>query len=215
VNLFVKTFYPVNMQVVLPEQVLPARIALNPELQMSDDDYFAFCMANPDLRLERTAQGEIIIVPPAGAESDYASVEVIGQLREWAKRDGRGKVFGMSVEFILSTGAALSPNAAWVSNDRLSKLSREQLRKFSHLIPEFVIEVMSPSDRLKAAMEKMQEWIRGSVDLAWLIHSDEKTVYVYRAGQNEAELRTGIVKLACEGPAAGFELDLTSIWAGL
>jgi Uma2 family endonuclease len=203
------------MQVVLPEQALPARLFLNPELRMTDDDYFAFCMANPDVRFERTAQGDIIIVPPAGAESDNQSVEVIGQLREWAKRDGRGKVFGMSVEFILPTAAALSPDAAWVSNSRLSKLSKEQLRKFPPVAPEFVVEVMSPSDRLKPAMEKMQEWLRGGVELAWLIDGDSKTVYIYRAGQNEPEKQVSLTKLAAGIPVAGFELDLTDIWAGL
>jgi Uma2 family endonuclease len=203
------------MQLVLPEQALPAKLALNPELRMSDDDYFDFCMANPDLRLERTEQGEIIIVPPAGGESDYQSADVIGQLGAWAKRDGRGKAFGMSVAFILPTGAALSPDAAWVSNTRLSTLSKSQLRKFLGLTPEFVVEVMSPSDRLKASMEKMSDWLRGGVELAWLIHGDAETVYIYRAGASEPDRRTGIATLAGEGPVAGFELSLTDIWTGL
>jgi len=181
---------------------------------MSDDEYYEFCMANRDLNLERTAQGEIIIVPPAGAESDYESVEVAGQLREWAKRDGRGKAFGSSVEFILPTRAALSPDAAWVSNQRLGTLSKQQLQKFPPVCPEFVVEVMSPSDRLRAAKEKMEEWIRAGVELGWLIHSDKETVYVYRPGL-QPEQQVGILKIAGEGPVAGFELDLTDIWAGL
>jgi Uma2 family endonuclease len=201
------------MQFVLPEQALPARLALNPELRMSDDDYFALCMTNPDVRFERTAQGEIIIVPPAGAESDNQSLEVGAQLRNWAKRDRRGRVFGSSVEFILPTGAALSPDAAWVSNTRLSTLTKDQLRKFPPVSPEFVVEVMSPSDRLKPAIEKMQEWLRGGVELAWLIHGDAKTVYVYRAGHEEKH--SNITSLAGEGTVAGFELDLTEIWRGL
>jgi Uma2 family endonuclease len=202
-------------QVVLPEQALPAKLTLNPELRMSDDEYYEFCMANADVRFERTALGEIIIVPPAGAESDYRSVDVVGQLREWAKREGRGKAFGMSAEFILPTGAALSPDAAWVSNGRLSHLPKEQLRKFPRLSPEFVIEVMSPSDRLRAAQDKMAEWIRGGVELGWLIHGDKKVVYIYRAGQNDAEKVTDITKLHGDGPVSGFELDLTDVWAGL
>jgi Uma2 family endonuclease len=204
-----------DMQLVLPEEALPAKLTLNPELRMNDDEYYAFCMANPDLRFERTAQGEIIIVPPAGYESDYRNTEVVGQLRSWARRDGRGKASGPSAEFILPTGAALSPDAAWVSNHRIAQLSKEQRRKFPPVCPEFVIEVMSPSDRLPAAMEKMEEWIRGGVDLAWLIHGDEKTVYIYRAGQDGAETRREILKIAGEGPVAGFELDLADIWAGL
>ena len=200
---------------MLPEQALPAKLTLNPELRMNDDEYYAFCMVNADVRFERTEQGEIIIVPPAGAESDYQSLDVASQLHEWAKRDGRGKAFGSSVEFILPSRAALSPDAAWVSNSRLSGLSREQRRRFPPVCPEFIIEVMPPSDRLRTAREKMETWLRGGVDLGWLIDADHKSVYVYRPGQTEAELHTGIAKLAGEGPVAGFELALTDVWAGL
>ena len=203
------------MQVVLPDQALPARLYLNPELRMSNDDYFALCEANPSVRFERTAHGEIIIVPPAGAESSFQSMEVGAQLRNWAKRDGRGRAFDATVEFILPTGAALSPDAAWVSNTRLSKLTKDQRRKFPPVSPEFVVEVMSPSDRLKPAMEKMQEWLRGGVELAWLIDGDTKTVYIYRAGQTEPEQKSNLTQLAAEAPVAGFNLDLTDIWAGL
>jgi Uma2 family endonuclease len=203
------------MQVVLPEQALPAKLILNPELRMSDDEYFDFCMANPDVRFERTARGEIIIAPPAGGESDYQNADVIMQLGVWARRDGTGKGFGATTEFILPTGAALSPDAAWVSNNRLSKLTKNQLRKFLPVCPEFVVEVMSPSDRLKPAIEKMQEWMRGGVELAWLIDGDNQIVYIFRAGASEAETRTGIATVSGEGPVAGFELDLTDIWAGL
>jgi Uma2 family endonuclease len=204
------------MQVItLPEEALPAKLTLNPELRMNDDEYYAFCMASPDVRFERTAEGEIVIVPPAGGDSDYQSLEAGAELRDWARRDGRGKACGSSVEFILPTGAALSPDAAWVSNRQLSQLSKEQRRKFPPVCPEFVIEVMSPSDRLPAAKRKMQEWMRAGVELGWLIDGDEQTVYVYRAGQAAAEMLTGILKISGEGPVAGFELDLTEIWAGL
>jgi len=203
------------VQVVLPEHALPVKLSFNPELVMSDDEFFDFCVSNPDLWFERTEEGEIIIVPPAGAESDYQCVGIVTQLNNWAERDGRGKAFGMTAEFILPTGAALSPDAAWLSNVRLATLSKVQRRKFPRVTPEFVVEVMSPSDRLKTAKTKMERWMRGGVDLGWLIHGDAKTVYIYRAGQAEAEERTGISKLAGEGPVAGFELDLTGIWAGL
>jgi len=203
------------MRFVLPERALPAKLTLNPEMQMNDDQYFEFCMANEKVRFERTEQGEIIIVPPAGFESDYRNANVVGQLQPWAKRDGRGKASGPSAEFLLPTGAALSPDAAWVSNSRIAQLSKDQRRKFPPMCPEFVIEVMSPSDRLKTAKAKMEAWMRGGVELAWLIHGDEETVYIYRAGQKDAEKRTGIAKLAGEGSVLGFELDLTDIWAGL
>src|SRR5207249_9292572 len=138
-----------------------------------DDEYYEFCLANPDLRCERTPQGEIIIVPPAGWESDYQGFEDGAELRTWARRDGRGKAFGSTAEFILPTGAALAPDAAWVSNRRIAQVPKPQRRKFPRVCPEFVIEVMSPSDRLRAAKEKMEEWIRAGVELAWLIHPDK------------------------------------------
>jgi Uma2 family endonuclease len=185
---------------------------LNPELHMSDDEYYEFCMANPDLWFERTAQGEIIIVPPAGWESDNQNADVVVQLGAWAKRDGRGQISGPTAEFFLPTGAAYSPDAAWTSNEKLSRLTKDQRRKFPHLCPEFIVEVMSPSDRLKPAQTKMEEWIRAGVQLGWLIYADKKTVYIYRAGQKCAEERSGITTLAGEGPVAGFELDLTEIW---
>src|SRR5260370_33888043 len=184
------------MQVILPDQALPAKLTLNPELRMNDDEYYEFCMASPDVRFERIAQGDIIIVPPAGLGWGYQRLGVGVQLQEWATRDGRGKAFGSSAEFILPTGAALSPDAAWVSNRRIAGVPKEERRKFPRVCPEFVVEVMSPSDRLRRAQEKMEEWIRGGVDLAWLIQSEERTVYVYRAGQTGAEERTGILKIA-------------------
>jgi len=199
------------MQVTIPEKALPAKIILNPELHMTDDEYFAFCQASPDVRFERTAEGEIVIVPPAGWESDFENAEVVRQLGNWAIRDGRGQASGPSTEFMLETGAAYSPDAAWVSTAKLARLTKAQRRKFPRLCPEFIVEVMSPSDRLKAAQHKMREWMRAGVELGWLIHGDKRTVYIYRAGQ-EAEARSGILQLSGEGPVAGFELDLTRIW---
>src|SRR5260370_18621913 len=175
------------MQGILREEERPGKLTLNAERAMTEEEYYAFCMANRNLLFERTAKGEIIIVPPAGWESSYQSGQAFAQLDAWAKRDGRGKAFEASAEFILPTGAALSPDAAWVSNRRISAVPKEQRRKFPHICPEFVIEVMSPSDRIRAAMEKMEEWMRAGLELAWLIHCDQKTGLVYRAAQDGAE----------------------------
>jgi Uma2 family endonuclease len=201
--------------VSLPEEALPATLGLNPDLHMSDDEYFEFCMANPDLWLERTAEGQIVVSPSSGLEHAYQSSEASGQLHEWANLDGRGKGFGATSLFMLPTGAAYSPDAAWVSNERLARLTKEQRRKFPPVCPELVIEVMSPSDRLKPAMHKMEEWVRAGVELGWLIYPDKRTVFIYRVGQKGADERVGITRLAGEGPVAGFELDLTDIWTGL
>ena len=182
--------------------------------KFSDHDYWAFCEANPDLRVERTAQGEIVIVPPASGESDYRSAEVIGDLRNWALRDGRGQTFGSSVQFFLSDGSGLSPDAAWVSNESLAKLTKQERKKFLRLSPEFVVEVLSPSDSLREAKAKMELWIANGVKLGWLIDGDAETVYVYRKG-HPPRTRRHIPEIAGEGPVAGFVLDLGRIWAGL
>jgi Uma2 family endonuclease len=202
------------MQIALPELHSPATLILDPEKRLSDEKYLRFCKANPDLRLERTAQGEIVIVPPAGADSDYRCLDTGSQLLQWARKDGRGKAFGSSVQFWLPNGAALSPDAAWVSNERLAPLTKKQRGEFLRLAPEFVVEVMSPSDRLAAAQRKMREWLANGVDLAWLIHGDARRVYVYRQGR-EPQLYSGVETLAGEGPVEGFTLELGEIWQGL
>jgi Uma2 family endonuclease len=142
------------MKVFFPDELLPVKITLDPERQMTDDEYFEFCVANQDVWIERTAQGELVIVPPVGAECDHRCVLAGAQLCAWAYEDSRGKVSGVSAVFILPTGAALSPDAAWTSNHRLKKLTREQKRKFLPVCPEFVIEMMSPNDRLHRSQER-------------------------------------------------------------
>jgi Uma2 family endonuclease len=206
--------YHQSMQVALPDNTASAKLILDSPEVMTEEAYFEFCQANPNLKIERTAKGEIVIAPPAGGEADYRSVEFAAELRNWAKRDGRGKVFGSSVEFLLPDGSALSPDAAWVSNGRLAMLSKAQRRQFLKLVPEFVAEVMSPSDRLPTAKAKMQDWIRNGVSLGWLIDGDAETVYIYRPGQ-AAEVCQNVSNITGDGPLEGFTLELLDLWAGL
>lgn len=202
------------MHVALPESESPVKLILDPEHRLTDDEYYAFCAANSNLRIERTAQGEIVIVPPCGGESDYRSTNLLTQLGVWAMKDGRGTAFGSSVEFVLPSSAALSPDAAWVSREKIDRLTKEERRKFLRLVPDFVAEVMSPSDRLPTAQAKMEEWIANGVLLGWLIDGDAQTVYVYRSGGRMESLK-GITTLTGDGPLEGFIVDLTAIWAGL
>jgi Uma2 family endonuclease len=202
------------VQIALPELSIPATLVLDRENRLSDDEYFAFWEANPDLRLERTAQGEIVIVPPAGLESDHRNFDLNIQFGVWSKANRRGEAFGPTAQFPLPDGSALSPDTAWVSNDRLATIPIAQRKGFPRVVPEFVAEVISPSDRPKAAHRKMQQWIDNGVDLAWLIDGDNQCVYVYR--QNcEMRLVRGVSQIEGEGPIDGFVLDLTDIWAGL
>jgi len=202
------------MQIALPELTASATLILDSEDRLTDDEYFAFCAANPDLNVERTSEGDIVIVPPAGGESDSRNASAIAGLVLWARMDGRGKAFGSSVQFLLPDGSGLSPDAAWVSKDRLARLSKEERRQFLRLVPEFIIEVMSPSDRLAAAQKKMGLWTANGVELGWLIDGDARRVYVYR-GSSEPRLAAGVESIAGEGPVEGFVLQLGEIWEGL
>jgi Uma2 family endonuclease len=202
------------MQKSLSEQSVPATLILDREHLLTDEAYFEFCAANPDLNVERTSEGEIIIVPPAGGESDFRTLKSAGKLDQWAEIDGRGKAFGSSIQFLLPDGSGLSPDAAWVSNERLSTVSKRELRRFPRLVPEFVIEVMSPSDRLAAAKKKMRLWAENGVELGWLIDGDKRRVYVYN-GTAEPRLVADAESIAGEGPVDSFVLPLGAIWAGL
>lgn len=202
------------MQVVALPKLVPVTISDYGGEKFSDAEYLAFCRANPNLRLERTAEGEILIAPPAGFESSHRNAKLTAQLGVWAERDGRGIVSDSSGQFFLADGSALSPDAAWVSNSALHSVSRQKRKEFLHLCPEFVVEIMSPSDRLKQAKAKMEQWIANGAQLAWLIDGDAQTAYVYRKGR-PIKAHRGINKLAGEGPVAGFVLELATIWKGL
>ncbi len=181
---------------------------------MTEEEYWNFCQANQDLRIERTSMGEIIIMPPTGAETGYRNGDLNVQLGAWAKKDGRGRAFDSNTEFVLPGGAAFAPDASWVATNRLAAFSKEQKRKFLPLCPDFVVELMSPGDRLPGVQSKMKEWMANGALLGWLIDPDNRTVYVYRPGV-DAEALVDIRSLNGESPIAGFELQLEDIWVGL
>ena len=201
------------MQLVLDDVEAHAPIVLHPP-RMNDDEFYAFCQRYPNFRIERTAKGEVIIMPPTGGETSYRNSDLTRQLANWANRDKRGKAFDSNVEFILPSGAARSPDASWVLRSRLDKLTKLQKRKFLPLCPDFVVELTSPTDRLKQVKTKMREWMENGAQLAWLLDSDRATAYIYRPGQEPEEL-VNPPKLAGESPVKGFTLNLTDIWAGL
>jgi Uma2 family endonuclease len=204
--------YPEIMQIVVEELEPP--MAIQWAHRMTDDEYFQFCAANKDLRIERTAEGDIVIMPPVGGEGSYQNSELSGELRSWARKDGRGRSLDSSVEYLLPSGAAYSPDASWVSRSRLDKLSKDEKRKFLPLCPDFVVELKSPSDRLAKLKRKMLEWIENGAQLGWLLDPDHRTVYIYRPGC-EPEQIVNPERAAGEGPVDGFVLELADIWAGL
>ena len=177
---------------------------------MSDEEFYEFCALNGDYRIERTAAGDILIMPPAGGETGSQNIDLAEQLQRWARRDGRGVAFDSSTGFHLPNGAFRSPDAAWVLRSRLAGLTREQKRRFLPLCPDFVVELTSPSDRLSKVEEKMREWMSNGARLGWILDADNRRVHVYRA--EGVEMLDGPAAVAGEGPVEGFVLDLAGIW---
>ena len=187
---------------------LPRSLVVDPP--MSDADFEAFCLANDDIQVERTNQGVIRMNPPAAGASSRGNFEICIQFGAWFTAHGRGSAFDSSSGFYLSDGSLLSPDLAYVLEDRLEGLTDEQLDSFLHVCPNFVIELMSKSDTLAQARNKMEYWIANGVQLAWLIDPYEKQVLVYQQGADAGRF-TG-TSLAGTEPVYGFILDLTKVW---
>jgi Uma2 family endonuclease len=203
------------MELVLPDIETLASARIETERPMTDDEFWEFCSCLPDnLRAEREPNGDIIVMPPAGGESSNRNVFILIQLGAWAIADGRGEAFDSNTNFILPSGAARGPDAAWISNARLATLTSRQKRRFIPLCPDFVVELKSPSDRLPRLKAKMEEWIENGVQLGWLIDPDTRTVHIYRPG-TQTEERKDAESIAGEGPAAGFVLPLAQVWRQL
>ena len=189
----------------------PLVVQLQPVLNLTDDQLYEFSQINRDLRIERNAEGELIIMPPAGGDTSQRNAEIIVQLGSWAKRNGEGVTFDSSGGFRLSSGAVRSPDAAWVKRTRLDALSAEERQKFIPLCPEFVIELRSPTDSLSLLQEKMREYLDNGAQLAWLIDPEQRCVYVYRPGEPVQELERP-EKISGDPLLSGFDLDLSEIW---
>jgi Uma2 family endonuclease len=187
---------------------LPIRV--RPASALTDDELFELCARNRDLRIERTTEGELIIMSPTGGESGRRNFELIRQLGAWAHGDGTGVGFDSSTGFLLPNGAERAPDAAWVRRQRWQALTPEQRRKFVPLCPDFVVELRSPSDDLNALLSKMQEYVACGVRLAWLIDVDAKCAWVYRPDR-EVELIRDASRLSGELVLPGFVLDLAAL----
>lgn len=180
-------------------------------LKIKDDEFFAFCQANRDVRIERTAKGDLVIMAPTGGESGSRSSEINYALRQWAKQGNRGVAFDASTGFILPNGAMRSPDASWVLRSRLAELTEGQKQKFLPLCPEFVVELRSPSDRLRDLQDKMEEYVANGAQLGWLIDPTQREVHVYQP--DVAPLLLSQPSRVTGDPVLpGFVLDMAEIW---
>ncbi len=180
-------------------------------LKIRDDEFFAFCQANRDVRIERTAKGEIVIMAPTGGESGGRSAALIAALWLWAQRDNRGIAFDSSTGFILPNGAMRAPDASWVLRSRLAELTAQQKQQFLPLCPDFVVELRSPSDRLSDLQAKMDEYIASGARSDWLIDPMTRQVHVYQPDQAPVVLANP-ASVYGDPILPDFVLDLTLIW---
>ena len=194
------------MALVIDEAFLPATLTSQP---MTDERFAGFCSEHPDLSFEMTADGVIVVMPPNYSLTGARNQEIGRQLSNWAL-GGPGVVTDSSTGFVLPSGARRSPDAAWTSRTRLRQLSPEDLSRYWHLCPDFVIELRSHFDRLRVLRDKMSEWLDNGAQLAWLIDPESRTVEVYRPG-HEVQVVTADSAHG-EGPVNGFVLQLGRVW---
>jgi Uma2 family endonuclease len=182
---------------------------LEPIADLTHREFRQLCQVNPDLKLERTAEGQLIVMPPTGWESGQRNMKVAAQLQNWTEANGTGIAFDSSTGFILPNGAVRSPDAAWVRQDRMNAFNPDP-DGFLPLAPDFVIELRSASDRLKPLQAKMQEYIENGVRLGWLLNAKDQAVEIYRSGQKIEVLKSPL-RLSGKDILPGFELDLRGI----
>lgn len=189
----------------------PMVVHLRPVIDMTEDEFFRFCQLNRDLRIERSAQGELIIMPPTVFETGDQNAEITMQLRQWAKKDGTGMTFDSPTGFTLPNGAVRSPDASWIKKERVKALTKEQRKKFAPICPDFVIELRSKTDSLKVVKEKMREYMENGALLGFLLDPRPRRVHVYRPG-GQAEVLENPQTVAADPVLPGFTLDLREIW---
>jgi Uma2 family endonuclease len=200
------------MTKVIPQvEIHPVVLRLKPVIHLTDDQLFELCQLNADWRIEYTAQGELIVMPPTGGETSNRNMEITFQLQSWTRQDQTGVAFDSSGGFNLPNGAMRSPDAAWVRRSRLAGLTRDQKQKFLPLCPDFVIELRSPTDNLKALQDKMQEYMDNGAQLGWLIDPLTRRIQVYRP-QRPPETIEAPSTVSADPLLPGFALNLQTIW---
>ena len=189
----------------------PLVLHLKPIINLTDEEFFEFCQINRDLRIERTTNGELLIMSPTGSETGNRNFKLTVQLGIWADRDGTGIGFDSSSGFTLPNGAERSPDAAWIKLERWNALTSEQQQKFAPICPDFVVELRSASDNLAPLKTKMEEYIDNGASLGFLIDQKNRDVYIYRSGVG-VECLNNPATVSGESVLRGFVLDLSKIW---
>ena len=191
----------------------PVVLHLGSALQMSEEQFFEFCRINDEWRIERTAEGDLEMMPPTGGGTGSRTAILVHLLTAWALGARTGIAFDSSTGFVLPNGATRSPDASWVRRERLTELSAEQKERFPRLLcPDFVVELRSPSDRLESLQEKMREYLENGARLGWLLDPEKRKVHIYEPGKQVLILENPD-EVSGDPILPGFVLDLRPVWA--
>lgn len=200
------------MATVYVNSDIPLTVQFGPSWKvMSDDDFFDFCQRNRDLRIERAANGDLVVMPPVGADTSELNAKLTTAFANWNQIQKLGTVYDSSGGFQFCTGAVRSPDCSWFSIERVNQFSKEQRRKFLPLAPDFVVEIRSPSDSLPALHGKMREYIDAGVRLGWLIDPDSKTLWTYQLGTEPTQLDNP-ESVSGDPVLPAFVLKMAAIW---
>ena len=178
---------------------------------LSDEEFLAFCVANPNLRIERDKNRNVIIMPPLNSDSGFYESTMIIDLGIWNRKTQLGITFSSSSGFKLPDGSIKSPDASWVSKEKWQSLTLRQRKSFAPIAPEFIVEVRSKTDSLVALQTKMEEWIANGVLLAWLIDPTQQKAYIYRADGSTTQIDDFNQTLSGENVLPEFTFDLNAL----
>ncbi|MFQ5445300.1 MAG: Uma2 family endonuclease [Saprospiraceae bacterium] len=177
---------------------------------MTDKEFEEFCYKNPGLHIEQDKHGNIIIMSPVSLLSGNHESEILIDLGIWNRKHKTGKTFSPSTLFILPDGEKRMPDAAWISNERLKKLPTSEWKKFAHVVPDFIVEVRSPSDDIQELKEKISGvWVANGVRLAWLIDPAGEISFIFKPDTPPVEIKGLDHVLSGEDVLSGFEFDLS------
>ena len=190
---------------------VPPNFIVDVHSVLTGEDFDQLARDNPELRMELTATGELILMSPTGARTGLLNFEIDRQFGNWAKEDGSGLAFDSSTLFILPNGARRSPDLSWVKRERWEALTEEEQEGFAPLCPDFVIELRSRSDNLPPLEDKMIEYIANGAVMAWLIDPLRKRVYIYRPSRT-AEILEDPDTVSGDPELPGFKLDVRELW---
>jgi Uma2 family endonuclease len=180
---------------------------------MTEEQFFQFCQENDSIHFERNAMGNIIVMEPSGSNTGWFNINIGTDLTIWNRKTNLGVVFDSSAGFTLPNSAVRSADTSFIKKERWEKISKEDRKRFAHICPDFVIELLSESDQEWALHKKMKEWMENGCRLAWMINPEKKETTIYRSN-GETEIKPFHEALHGEDVLPGFMLNLSQIFTG-